>query len=147
MADEAEQQMGLRQGVLCPAVTEDYRIVQDERGGFKVVANRFIKKGKRVMRDSLEFPFSDVQDGDYMWMCSCSIDTSTKKTNSKELHDDTIFDKSMALSLHLFNVSTQVKDVPEHIPFTVALILILVVLSMNAVAILFRMKLRQRKKW
>ncbi|MFK7740885.1 MAG: phosphate ABC transporter permease PstA [Planctomycetota bacterium] len=58
-----------------------------------------------------------------------------------------IFDKSMALSLHLFNVSTQVANVPEHIPFTVALTLILVVLSMNAVAIYFRMKLRGKKKW
>ena len=58
-----------------------------------------------------------------------------------------VFDKTMALSLHLFNVSTQVPNVPQHVPFAVALTLILVVLAMNAVAIGFRMKLRGRKKW
>jgi phosphate transport system permease protein len=58
-----------------------------------------------------------------------------------------VFDKTMALSLHLFNVSTQVTNVPRHIPFAVALTLILVVLSMNGLAIFFRMRLRGRKKW
>jgi ABC-type phosphate transport system permease subunit len=53
----------------------------------------------------------------------------------------------MALSLHLFNVSTQVTRVPEHLPFSVALTLILVVLSMNALSIWFRMRLRGKKKW
>lgn len=65
----------------------------------------------------------------------------------RQVFPNGVLDKSMALSLHLFNVSTQVADVPPHIPFTVALTLILVVLSMNAVAIYFRMKLRGRKKW
>lgn len=58
-----------------------------------------------------------------------------------------IFDQTMALSLHLFNVSTQVNDMPEAVPFAVALTLIAVVVAMNAVAILFRMRLRGRKKW
>lgn len=65
----------------------------------------------------------------------------------KQMYPDSVFDKTMALSLHLYNVSTQVKDVPKHIPFTVALTLVMVVLSMNAVAIYFRMKLRGKKKW
>jgi len=65
----------------------------------------------------------------------------------RQLYPDSVFDKCMALSLHLFNVSTQVKDVPAHIPFSVALLLVLVVLSMNSVAIYFRMKLRGTKKW
>ena len=65
----------------------------------------------------------------------------------RQLFPSGVFDKTMALSLHLFNVSTQVTNVPRHIPFTVALTLILVVLSMNAVAIFFRMRLRGRKKW
>lgn len=65
----------------------------------------------------------------------------------RQLFPNSVFDKSMALSLHLYNVSTQINNVPDHIPFTVALILILVVLSMNAVAIYFRMKLRGKKKW
>jgi phosphate transport system permease protein len=58
-----------------------------------------------------------------------------------------VFDQTMALSYHLFNVSTQVTNVPPHLPFAVALVLIGVVLSMNATAIAFRMRLRGRKKW
>ena len=65
----------------------------------------------------------------------------------RQMYPESVLDKSMALSLHLYNVSTQVKDVPENIPFTVALTLVLVVLSMNSVAIYFRMKLRGKKKW
>jgi phosphate transport system permease protein len=65
----------------------------------------------------------------------------------RQLYPGGVFDKTMALSLHLFNVSTQVTDVPRHVPFAVALTLIMVVLSMNALAIWFRMKLRGRKKW
>lgn len=65
----------------------------------------------------------------------------------RQFYASGLFDKSMALSYHLFSVSMHVKDVPEHVPYTVALTLILVVLSMNAVAIYFRMKLRGKKKW
>jgi phosphate transport system permease protein len=60
---------------------------------------------------------------------------------------ETVFDRTMALSFHLYTVSTQVTNVPRAIPFAVALTLILVVLSMNAIAIAFRMRLRGRKKW
>ena len=60
---------------------------------------------------------------------------------------ETVFDKSMALSFHLYTVSTQVTSVPRHVPFAVALTLIGVVLAMNAIAIGFRMRLRGRKKW
>ena len=58
-----------------------------------------------------------------------------------------VFDQTMALSLHLFVVSTQVPNVPEALPFGVALVLVGIVLSMNAVSIAFRMMLRRRKKW
>ncbi|HEX5054724.1 MAG TPA: phosphate ABC transporter permease PstA [Planctomycetota bacterium] len=60
-----------------------------------------------------------------------------------------MFDQTMALSLHLYNVSTQVNldDAHKQLPFAVALTLILVVLAMNALAIAFRMHLRGRKKW
>jgi phosphate transport system permease protein len=60
---------------------------------------------------------------------------------------ESIFDQTMALSLHLFVISTQVPGVPEHMPFTVALVLIVIVLAMNALSIAFRMWLRGRKKW
>jgi phosphate transport system permease protein len=60
---------------------------------------------------------------------------------------ESVFDRSMALSFHLYTVSTQVSDVPTHIKFANALTLILLVLTMNALAIWFRMRLRGRKKW
>ncbi len=65
----------------------------------------------------------------------------------RQMYPNSLDDKCMALSLHLYNVSTQVQDVPDHIPFTVALTLVMVVMSMNSVAIYFRMKLRGKKKW
>ncbi len=58
-----------------------------------------------------------------------------------------IFDQTMALSLHLFVVATQVPGVPENLPFGVALVLIAMVLLMNSISIGFRMHLRARKKW
>ena len=58
-----------------------------------------------------------------------------------------IFDQTMAMSLHLFVVSTQVPGVPEDLPYGVALVLIAMVLAMNSLSIAFRMYLRGRKKW
>jgi phosphate transport system permease protein len=58
-----------------------------------------------------------------------------------------ILDQTMALSLHLFVISTQVPGVPEAMPYGVALVLISIVLGMNALSIGFRMWLRGRKKW
>jgi len=58
-----------------------------------------------------------------------------------------VFDQTMALSLHLFVVSTQVPNMPEALPFGVALVLISMVLLMNSVSIALRMYLRGKKKW
>jgi phosphate transport system permease protein len=58
-----------------------------------------------------------------------------------------VFDQTMAMSLHLFVISTQVPGVPEALPFGVALVLISMVLAMNAASIAFRMYLRGKKKW
>jgi len=58
-----------------------------------------------------------------------------------------IFDQTMAMSLHLFVVSTQVPGVPEDLPYGVALVLIAMVLIMNSLSIAFRMYLRGKKKW
>ena len=58
-----------------------------------------------------------------------------------------IFDQTMAMSLHLFVVSTQVPNVPEALPYGVALVLILMVLLMNSASIALRMYLRGQKKW
>lgn len=58
-----------------------------------------------------------------------------------------LFDQTMALSLHLFVISTQVPGVPEAIPYGVALVLISLVLLMNSISIGFRIYLRGKKKW
>ena len=58
-----------------------------------------------------------------------------------------IFDQTMALSLHLFVVSTQVPGVPEALPYGIALVLIAMVLLMNSLSIALRVYLRGKKKW
>jgi phosphate transport system permease protein len=58
-----------------------------------------------------------------------------------------VFDQTMALSLHLFVAATQVPGIAEEVPFGVALVLIALVLTMNSVSIAFRMWLRGKKKW
>ena len=60
---------------------------------------------------------------------------------------ESVLDQTMALSLHLYVISTQVPGVPEALPYGVALLLILIVLVMNAISIAFRVYLRGRKKW
>ncbi len=60
---------------------------------------------------------------------------------------ESVFDQTMAMSLHLFVISTQVPGVPEALPYGVALVLIAMVLVMNAASIAFRMYLRGKKKW
>ena len=56
-------------------------------------------------------------------------------------------DQCMALSLHLFTVTTQVTDAPPALPFAIATVLLAFVLFVNLTAIIFRSWLRGRKKW
>ena len=58
-----------------------------------------------------------------------------------------VLDQTMAMSLHLFVIATQVPDAPDALPFGVALVLISMVLVMNALSIAFRVYVRGRKKW
>ncbi len=58
-----------------------------------------------------------------------------------------LLDQCMALSMHLFTVSTQVPDVPEALPYGTAVVLLATVLAVNTLAIVFRIYLRSRKKW
>ncbi|MFI5379578.1 MAG: phosphate ABC transporter permease PstA, partial [Tepidisphaerales bacterium] len=53
----------------------------------------------------------------------------------------------MALSYHLFALSTQVKGVSEELQFGTAVVLIGLVLLVNSLSIVFRIYLRSRKKW
>ena len=56
-------------------------------------------------------------------------------------------DQCMALSMHLFTISTQVPDVPKALPFGTAIVLLGTVLAVNALAIIVRIRLRARRKW
>ena len=56
-------------------------------------------------------------------------------------------DQCMALSMHLYTVSTQVPNVKESIPYATAIVLLGSVLMVNATAIALRVWLRNRKKW
>lgn len=58
-----------------------------------------------------------------------------------------ITEQCMALSLHLFTISTQVPDVTEGIPYGTAVVLVGTVLLVNAASIVLRVYLRTRKKW
>ena len=70
----------------------------------------------------------------------------------KKIPDDTLFpysltDQCMALSMHLYTVTTQVTNAPEALPYAIAVVLLGAVLLVNAAAILLRGRLRSRKKW
>jgi phosphate transport system permease protein len=58
-----------------------------------------------------------------------------------------IFDQCMALSMHLFSVTTQVNGAPHALPYATAVVLLGTVLLVNATAIGLRVYLRSRKKW
>jgi len=58
-----------------------------------------------------------------------------------------VHDQCMALSMHLFTVSTQVPNVPEAIPYATALVLLGVVMIVNLLSIFFRSYLRMHRKW
>ena len=59
----------------------------------------------------------------------------------------TVLDQTMAMSLHLYVISTQVPDIPASLPYGVALTLIGIVMVLNITSIGFRTYLRGKKKW
>ncbi|MFV2067380.1 MAG: phosphate ABC transporter permease PstA [Pirellulales bacterium] len=58
-----------------------------------------------------------------------------------------LHDRCMALSMHLFTLSTQVANVHESVIYGTAVVLIGLVLAVNSVAVGLRVYLRSRKKW
>jgi len=58
-----------------------------------------------------------------------------------------LFDQCMALSMHVFTISTQVPGVPKALPYGTAVVLLGTVLAVNALAIIIRVRLRSRRKW
>jgi phosphate transport system permease protein len=58
-----------------------------------------------------------------------------------------VFDQAMALPYHLYVISTQIPQVRIETKAGTALVLLILVLSMNLAAILIRSRFRRRKKW
>jgi phosphate transport system permease protein len=56
-------------------------------------------------------------------------------------------EQCMALSMHLYTVTTQVTGAPKPLPYAIAVVLLATVLVVNATAIGLRVYLRSRKKW
>ena len=56
-------------------------------------------------------------------------------------------DRFMALSYHLYIISTQWQNVPESFKFGTAIVMIGLVIAVNSFSIGFRIYLRSRKKW
>ncbi len=57
------------------------------------------------------------------------------------------FDQTMALPYHLYVISTQVPGMPLQVQYGTALVLLVLVLSMNLVATLIRSYFRRRRQW
>ena len=60
---------------------------------------------------------------------------------------ESLFDQTMALPYHLYVISTQVPGMPLEIQYGTALVLLVLVLSMNVVATLIRSYFRRRRQW
>jgi phosphate transport system permease protein len=58
-----------------------------------------------------------------------------------------LHEQCMALSMHLYTLSTQVPNVKPSLPYATAVVLLGSVLLVNAAAIVLRVWLRSRKKW
>jgi phosphate transport system permease protein len=57
------------------------------------------------------------------------------------------FDQTMALPYHLYVISTQVPGMPLQVQYGTALVLLVVVLSMNILATMIRSYFRRRREW
>jgi len=55
--------------------------------------------------------------------------------------------ETMALSNHLFVLITQIPGVPDEMKYGTALVLLALVLTINATAIVVRWRLRRRRRW
>jgi phosphate transport system permease protein len=70
-----------------------------------------------------------------------------KKIEEGDLFAYGLGDQCMALSMHLFTITTQVTEAPHALPYATAVVLLGTVLVVNATAIAVRVRLRSRKKW
>jgi phosphate transport system permease protein len=58
-----------------------------------------------------------------------------------------LYDETMALPYHLYVISTQVPGMPAEVQYGTALVLLILVLSLNVVATLIRGYYRRRRQW
>ena len=58
-----------------------------------------------------------------------------------------IFDQAMALPYHLYVISTQIPNIPLTQRYGTALVLLLLVLSLNLFAVILRARFRRRRQW
>ena len=70
-----------------------------------------------------------------------------KAVTRGELFPYALDEQVMALSMHLYTLSTQVPDVKESMQYATAVVLLGSVLLVNAAAIVVRVWMRSRKKW
>ncbi|MCF7668429.1 MAG: phosphate ABC transporter permease PstA [Verrucomicrobia bacterium] len=70
-----------------------------------------------------------------------------KKVQQGDMFPYGLLDQCMALSMHLFTISTQVPGVPMELPYGTAVVLLATVLLVNICSIVLRVYLRSRKKW
>ncbi|MCX7871723.1 MAG: phosphate ABC transporter permease PstA [Verrucomicrobiae bacterium] len=70
-----------------------------------------------------------------------------KAVERGDLFPYTLNSQCMALSMHLYTISTQVPNVKESIPYATAVVLLGTVLLVNITAIVIRTYMRSRKKW
>jgi phosphate transport system permease protein len=70
-----------------------------------------------------------------------------KKIQAGDPFAYSIWDQCMALSMHLFTITTQVTEAPEALPYATAVVLLATVLVVNVLSITLRGYLRSRKKW
>jgi phosphate transport system permease protein len=70
-----------------------------------------------------------------------------KKIPEGDVFAYSLTDQCMALSMHLYTVTTQVTNAPHALPYAIAVALLGTVLVVNALSIGMRVYLRSRKKW
>jgi len=70
-----------------------------------------------------------------------------KKIEEGNLLGYSLSDQCMALSMHLFTITTQVTEAPHALPYATAVVLLGSVLLVNTAAIMLRLRLRARKRW
>lgn len=58
-----------------------------------------------------------------------------------------VFDQAMALPYHLYVISTQIPNIPQAHRYGTALVLLLLVLSLNVLAVVLRARFRRKRQW